>query len=54
MERKEQTLIHGSGGWFPNSKLKKSQQNQMWDELLMKEKELANEVYIQRCREKYL
>lgn len=54
MERAEQIIIQGSGGWFPNSKLKNTQQAQIWDELLLKEKEFANEIYIQRCREKYL
>ncbi len=49
-----ETLVDTRFGIIPNGKLTPCRQHQMWDELRLKEKELANEIYIQRCKERDL
>ena len=52
-EQKE-SLLSFDGHFFPSSELSSLQQQEIYDEMLKKEKEFASEIYIQRLKEKYL
>jgi len=40
--------------YLPSTMLRPSERHQIWDELLAAQKELANDIYVQRCKEKDL
>ena len=47
-------LMNFNNNFFPSFNLKESKRQEIYEELILKQKELANEIYIQRCKEKYL
>ena len=54
-DRNKECIVNGhSHGFFVSDEMLPVQQHQVYDELLMVEKEFANEVYIQRCLERDL
>ena len=54
MITKSEPLFNFKENYLPGTFLPESRKQQIFDELLLKQKELANEIYITRCREKDL
>ena len=51
----EEALVDVLGySYLPSTNLRPSERHQIWDDLIKLQKELASEIYIQRCREKDL
>ncbi|GAH54078.1 unnamed protein product [marine sediment metagenome] len=50
----ENILLGKRGEFWVSDDMTPTKRNQIHDELIMMQKELASEIYIQRIREKYL
>lgn len=47
-------LVRPGNNFYPSRELLPVRQQQIFDELLKKQKEFASEIYIRRIRERYL
>jgi hypothetical protein len=51
--KEDMTYVLGHG-YLPSNNLRPSERHQIFEDTLRFQKELANEIYIQRCKEKDL
>lgn len=47
-------LFYHSGDYMPGNFLSKRKKQEIYDQIKLIQKEFASEIYITRCREKYL